>query len=283
MRRFVSFDCMRDRLAATFDEADGTTGLLIVSGGNEIRAGGHAGQSRLAAWAAAKGHPAFRYDRPGIGDSEGDNRGFLHGGEALEAAVAAFRRECPQLARMVAFGNCDAATSLLFSPHLDIDERIIANPWLIEARAGDADQDNMALPSSAAIRARYVARLRNPVRLTRDLLGGSIDLGKFARGLARLRAPKPPAPLAARTAEALADTGIPTTILIASADATALDFQAAWKTPEFRRARMNPMVLLTGHATSSHSFSDDAAQAWLRERLLAALQSAKLDPHASAC
>ena len=111
-RLHLTFECQGARCGATLDNAPGTTGLLVVSGGNEIRAGGHANQSRLAAWAAAQGYPAFRYDRPGIGDSEGDNRGFLHGGEPLKAALAAFRREAPQLSRIVGFGNCDAATTL---------------------------------------------------------------------------------------------------------------------------------------------------------------------------
>lgn len=270
MRRFVAFDCSGDRLAATFDEADGKTGLLIVSGGNEIRAGGHANQSRLAAWAAARGYPAFRYDRPGIGDSEGDNRGFLHGGEPLRAALAAFRREAPQLSRIVAFGNCDAATTLLFT-QTDIDRLVIANPWLIEAAKDAEEGEADALPSSAAIRARYIARLKNPGRLTRDLFGGAIDLKKFARGLSRLRTPEPRSALADRAAAALAELPTRADILIAKGDATALAFQSAWKSPVFAGARTNSQIQLTEHITSSHSFSNEAAQTWLRERLLAAL------------
>ncbi len=270
MRRFLSFDCAGDRLAATLDEADGTTGLLIVSGGNEIRAGGHANQSRLAAWAAAEGYPTLRYDRPGIGDSSGDNRGFTHNAEPQKAAFAAFHRACPQLTQIVGFGNCDAATSLLFND-VGFDRLVIANPWLIEPIEEAQTEDGAAMPSRAAIRARYIARLKNPVRLGRDILGGSIDLAKFARGIARLRADEPPSPLAARAAEALTATITPTTILIAQGDATALSFQAAWKSQAFQRARANHYVTRLEHATSSHSFSDDDAQSWLRDNLKRAL------------
>ena len=162
MRRFLSFDCAGDTLAATLDEANGATGLLIVSGGNEIRAGGHANQSRLAAWAAAQGYPAFRYDRPGIGDSAGENRGFLHGGEAIRSAIAAFRRECPQLTHLVGFGNCDAATSLLFTD-TELDALVIANPWLIEPSSDPPPgEDAHSMPSSAAIRARYIVAAEKP-------------------------------------------------------------------------------------------------------------------------
>lgn len=273
MRRFLSFDCAGDRLAATLDEADGTTGLLIVSGGNEVRAGAHAGQARLAAWAAAEGYPVLRYDRPGIGDSEGKSRGFMHNAEPLKFALTAFRRACPQLTHIIGFGNCDAATTLLFTDAA-IDGLVIANPWLIEPNEDEGGEEDESLPTSAAIRARYIARLKNPVRLARDMLGGSIDLGKFARGLARLREVKPSSPLATRAARVLGELAIPARILIARGDATALDFQAAWKTAPFQRAHANPHVSLIEHATSSHSFSDDASQAWLRENLRSALSLA---------
>ena len=48
-RRPVRFECEDDRLFATLDTADGEVGLLIVSGGNEIRSGAWSGQAQLAA------------------------------------------------------------------------------------------------------------------------------------------------------------------------------------------------------------------------------------------
>ena len=77
MRRPLEFICESDTLFATLDAAPGDTGLLIVSGGNEIRSGAWAGQAQLAARVAAAGKPVFRYDRRGVGDSGGVNRGYL--------------------------------------------------------------------------------------------------------------------------------------------------------------------------------------------------------------
>ena len=37
MRQHFTFACAGETLAATLDSATGSTGLLIVSGGNEIR------------------------------------------------------------------------------------------------------------------------------------------------------------------------------------------------------------------------------------------------------
>ena len=49
MRRWLSFAVEGADCAATIDDAAGTHGLLIVSGGNETRAGAHRGMARLAA------------------------------------------------------------------------------------------------------------------------------------------------------------------------------------------------------------------------------------------
>ena len=48
MRTIVNFPCGTDNMTGAFDAADGTTGLLIISGGNEIRSGAYAGQAAMA-------------------------------------------------------------------------------------------------------------------------------------------------------------------------------------------------------------------------------------------
>jgi alpha-beta hydrolase superfamily lysophospholipase len=93
MRRLIEFPCEGETLFGTLDEAPGTTGLLIVSGGNEIRVGAHRGMALLAGRLAGAGHPVFRFDRRGIGDSTGENHGFESSADDIAAAAAAFRRE----------------------------------------------------------------------------------------------------------------------------------------------------------------------------------------------
>src|SRR3546814_2970923 len=88
------------------------TGLLIVSGGNELRSCAHRGMAKLAARLARDGFPVFRFDRRGVGDSEGENGGFLSLGPDIAEAVAAFLRANQGLRRLAAIGNCDAATAL---------------------------------------------------------------------------------------------------------------------------------------------------------------------------
>ena len=135
MRHQLNFDCEGAALAASLDDAPGSTGLLIVSGGNEIRSGAHRGMATLAQRVAAAGHPVFRFDRRGVGDSEGDNGGFESSGPDIAAAIAAFREESPQVSSIVAFGNCDAASALLLHQPLAIDGLIVANPWTYESDA----------------------------------------------------------------------------------------------------------------------------------------------------
>src|SRR3546814_735747 len=155
-------------------------------------------------------------------DSEGENGGFEASGPDIAAAIPAFRAAAPQLTRIVAFGNCDAASALLLHRPLPLDALILANPWTYEGSEDD-ESDAPALPPTAAIRARYLARLRDPKSLLR-LLKGEVDLKKLLRGVAALGRKKPqaaPDSLAARLDAALASLPCPATILLAAGDRTA--------------------------------------------------------------
>lgn len=269
MRRLTSFPCAGETLAATLDEASGTTGLLIVSGGNEIRIGAHRGMAELAATVAAAGHPVFRYDRRGIGDSTGENNGFESTAEDIRKAAAAFRREAPHLTRIVAFGNCDAASALmLFHAGTGIDALVLTNPWTIEADEKGSDD----LPPAAAIRSRYIEKLKNPRELLRLFTGG-VNIRKLVSGLLKASATQSqtPAGLPARLAAALGASATPATILLARGDNTALAFADHWKGERFARARAT--CTLDTCDTDSHSFARPADKAWLTRRVLAALDA----------
>ena len=254
MRKPTEFTCEGDTLFATLDTAPGETGLLIVSGGNEIRAGAWAGQALLAARVATAGHPVFRYDRRGVGDSSGANLGFRECRDDVVAALAAFRTAAPGLRRVVAFGNCDAASALMLSgADLAIDALVLANPWTIEG----ADE---AVQAPATLRRRYAAKLADPAEWKR-LLSGAIDLRKLAAGLRQAAAPAPQSALAEQMRAGLARYAGSATILLAEHDRTAELFTAAWG-EDPRIARL---------ASASHSFADEAARGWLFERVLKAL------------
>ena len=261
VRRAITFSCEGATLFGTIDEAAGATGLLIVSGGNEIRIGAHRGMAWLAAELAEAGHPVFRYDRRGVGDSEGDNGGFESARADLAAAVVAFRHAQPALRRVVGFGNCDgAATLALWGFDSGIDALALANPWVVEAESG--------APAPAAIRARYADRLRDPAEWRRLLTGG-VDLAKLASGLARALRPRPPGDLASRVAAGVSARPDAVTVFLAERDNTAIAYIDACKFKAFAPLREKGSEYRL--ASGSHSFASAEDKLWLRERLLGAL------------
>lgn len=262
MRHQLTFPCEGAELAATLDDAPSTTGLLIVSGGNEIRSGAHRGMAMLAQRIADAGHPVFRFDRRGIGDSEGENSGYTSSAPDIAAAIAAFRGAAPLLTRIVAFGNCDAASALLLHQPLALDGLILANPWTYDSDDG-GETDKPALPPAAAIRARYLARVTDPKSLLR-LLKGDIDVKKLARGLSALgrrAAPAAPDSLPARLNSALASPRCPATILLATGDRTAQAFVENCDPGTVPVERLD---------SASHSFAGDDGE-WLAARVLGLL------------
>ena len=252
-RRHLTFPCGTGALVGTLDDARGATGLLLISGGSEIRSGAFAGQAQLAAQIAARGLPVLRYDRRGIGDSSGADPGFRDTAPDIAAALAAFRREAPHVARVVAFGNCDAASALMLAQGAGCDALILANPWTF-------DSDDAA-PPPAAIRARYAAKLKNPRELLR-LLTGKVSLTKLVGGLAQSAKRSAPTTLAQEIEQGLARFPGPVRILIAERDRTGQAFLAAWNAEDARIRRCEG---------ANHAFAEARAREWLLEQVLDAL------------
>ena len=257
----LSFACKDFRLAATLDTAPGTAGLLIVTGGNELRAGAFSGQAKLAARIAKAGFPVFRFDRRGVGDSEGENRGFRHSAKDIAAAIEAFRAIAPQIERVVAFGNCDAASALMLARGAGVDGLVLSNPWTIEQDEGAPPDET---PPPAAVRARYLEKLKNPREIVR-LLGGGVNLRKLALGIIHaLKPPPPPSSLAQEMAAGLAGFTGPVAILLATADRTAQVFAAAWDPGDPRICRCEG---------AGHAYVEPEHRAWLEARILESLRA----------
>ena len=240
LRRLIAFPCNGETLLGTLDGADGATGLLIVSGGNEVRSGAHRGMAALAASLAGQGVPVFRFDRRGVGDSSGENRGYASSGPDLRAAVATLRAEAPHVRRLFGLGNCDAAAALaMFGPAAGLDALILTNPWLSE-EATD-------LPPRAAVAARVRARLRPSTWRQPP------SFSAMLRGLRAVLAKRPEPELA----RLYVGPPLPTPVILAGRDRPAPVFRAAAK------------VSFVRIDTASHSFSE--APDRLQAAVLAAL------------
>ena len=267
-RRHLTFTCEGSELIGTLDAAAGCSGLLIVTGGNELRAGPWSCQAQIANKVAVAGFPVFRFDRRGVGDSEGDNAGFAASSADIAAAVAAFRANVPTLKHIVAFGNCDAASALMLAGGAGVDAMILANPWTFESEAepiveAEAEPAMTPMPPSV-LRRHYLKRLTDPRAIWR-LLTGTVQLGKMASSLVdAARRDGATGSLAQQLAEAVAGFGGAVTILLAENDRTAQAFKANWDKTDSR---------LRSCPGASHSFVEPQARVWLQGQILAALRS----------
>ncbi|RDC60088.1 hypothetical protein HME9302_01287 [Alteripontixanthobacter maritimus] len=263
-RLHLTFNCGSTACAGTLDTAPGTTGLLLVSGGNEIRSGAFGGQALLATHIARSGFPVFRFDRRGVGDSDGENRGFLSAGPDIVAALDAFRALAPQMDRVVAMGNCDAASALMLAGGAGADALVLSNPWTIESDATTGEADDTLPPS--AVRSRYLKKLASPREVGR-LLRGGVNLRKLAGGLKQAAKRKSaPTSLAQDMAAGIASFEGPVRILLAGEDRTAQAFVDSWPADDTR------IVTCDG---ATHAFVEPDARDWLRCQVVAALRSAK--------
>ncbi len=261
MRRIINYSCEGAICAATLDSAALTVGLLIVSGGNEVRIGSHGGMAKLAQEVAAAGFPVFRYDRRGVGDSEGVNQGFQASAPDMRAALEAFRAAQPHLTSVIALGNCDGATALLLTPPAGLSCLMLTNPWVVETQADE--------PAPAAARAYYALHLRDP-RAWFNLLRGRVNLRKTAGSLTSAVTPATNTGLAKRVAEAMEAQPIPTHIILANHDGTAIAFAHQWASDIFDAVRQH--VRITRIDTTSHSFAPSADHAQLRDAIINVLK-----------
>lgn len=269
-RQHLTFSCESSQLAGTLDAAPGTTGLLIISGGNELRAGPWSSQAQLAEKVARAGYPVFRFDRRGTGDSEGENAGFEGSAADIAAAITAFRTKVPHLKRIVAFGNCDAASALMLIGGAGCAAMVLANPWTFEPEPAPdpapVPQAEPALPQMppSVLRRHYLKRLANPRALWR-LLTGKVELGQMTASLVgAVRRDAAPTTLAQKMADGLIGYAGPVTIVLAGNDRTAQAFLSNWD-PGDPRLRKCP--------GASHSFVEPQARIWLQGQILAALRA----------
>jgi exosortase A-associated hydrolase 1 len=260
MRRLLSFSCEGAALGATLDVGAGESGLVLVTGGSQTRIGSHRMYERLAKALAERGISCLRFDRRGVGDSEGEDPGFRGSGPDLVAAAALLRAECPALQRIHGFGLCDGATAIaLFGDQAGLDGLILVNPWLVEAEAGE--------PAPAAIRRHYRQRLLS-LEGWKKILSGAVDYRKLLRGVRKIGGRRQASPLAMMVAQALSRHRLPAQLILAAGDATSIAAEAELKSPLFGKLADDPQRI----DTNSHTFARPGDEAALVEAVLEALR-----------
>ena len=266
--RPLTFEVAGATLAGVVHPAAGDTGVVIVNGGAQTRAGSHRGFADLADRLAAAGHPVLRFDRRGVGDSDGDDPGFRDSAPDIAAAIAALRGAVPDVRRVIGWGLCDGASAIaLHGADLGLDGLILANPW-----TRDSD-DAPDLPPRAAVIARYRERLRRPSDWAR-LLRGGFDFRKALRGVLSVGRREAIPDLARALAAGLARFDGPLLILLAERDATAQAFAALWANTALEDAGRRSDVELVTISDATHTFARSDMAAAMAQRCVDWLEKA---------
>ena len=132
----LAFACLNETLLGILSVpgADAQTGVVIVVGGPQYRAGSHRQFVLLARALAMAGHAVLRFDYRGMGDSSGPARDFQDVSPDIAAAVDAMQRRLPQVRKVALWGLCDGASAALLYCHEHRDPRIaglcLLNPWV---------------------------------------------------------------------------------------------------------------------------------------------------------
>jgi exosortase A-associated hydrolase 1 len=255
-----------------------TRGVLIVVGGPQYRVGSHRQFVLLARHLAEHGVPVFRFDYRGMGDAQGDFKGFESVEEDIGSAVEQFFRCIPELREIVIWGLCDAASAALFFAHRDPRVRglVLVNPWVYTEQGA----------AQAYLKHYYLQRLVSR-DFWRKVAGGRFEFRKAYRSFwdllnrakSKFEEPsvEPPTraasidkPLPERLKSGLEKFRHPVLLILSGRDLTADEFRdLLGRDRTWRRLIRSPRVTRRDLAEADHTFSSrswrDQVAAWTLE------------------
>jgi len=267
--RSISFYCAGEQCLGIVHDATNASprvGVLVVVGGPQYRVGSHRQFVHLARHLAASGHPVFRFDYRGMGDSAGASRDFRAVTVDIRSAIDAFVDAVDDLRSVVIFGLCDAASAALM--YCNSDERvaglILVNPW-VRTDAGLA---------RAHVKHYYRERLLHG-SFWRKVTSGRLPLLPAATGFLRSVG------LAFRGQREAADSGRatdfvtemrqgleeftrPVLCLMSGRDLTAQEFSDLWvRDPGWASSIGRSNVLIRHMVEADHTFSSRTSTEWV--------------------
>ena len=233
------------------------TGVLILVGGPQYRAGSHRQFVLLSRRLAAEGYPVLRFDFRGCGDSTGAPVDFDQAGRDTATAAAALRNAAPSVERIALWGLCDAASAALLAGRdlHDVAGYCLLNPWV----------RSEATLARTQLRHYYTRRILDRA-FWRKLVTGQVGRAaarELAGKLRQVLRPGPP-PDGATTAEAFQSRmasewrrfGGPIQLILSGNDYTAKEFLEVARTdPAWQGLLERPNVHRVDLADADHTFS----------------------------
>ncbi|VAW34700.1 hypothetical protein MNBD_DELTA04-1628 [hydrothermal vent metagenome] len=138
MEEPVQFICNNKRLYGILHIPDSVvtpaTIMIILTGGPQVRTGGHRLYVHLSRFLCEHNVSTFRFDYEGSGDSEGDFVGFQHAGPSLAAAIHFLHNRFKNELNVIIWSLCDgaAAAALYAATNQEyIRGLILCNPFVI--------------------------------------------------------------------------------------------------------------------------------------------------------
>ncbi len=130
------FSCADEHLMGilALPDAPLDTGVVIIVGGPQYRAGSHRQFVLLSRALAVAGHAVLRFDYRGMGDSTGDLQNFETVNADIACAIDTLQAGVPGLRKVVLWGLCDGASAALLYCQAAHDLRVgglcLLNPWV---------------------------------------------------------------------------------------------------------------------------------------------------------
>lgn len=279
----LCFACAGDTLVGILaaPQAPPTTGVVMIVGGPQYRAGSHRQFVRVSRALAAAGYAVLRMDYRGMGDSTGDKRDFLDVDADIKAGIDVLFEHVPSLQQVALWGLCDAASAALLYLHGTGDNRVqglcMLNPWV-------RSETSLA---RTQVKHYYLDRLRQRAFWLK-LVSGKVAwaaLGGLARNLRTALGRGGPAAAAQasfqdRMAAAWMAFDKPMLLLLSGDDYTAKEFEEhVGSSPPWAKAMLKSSLTRHVEPGADHTLSDGkfhtVAETWSRNLL------AKLPDHST--
>lgn len=266
--RPIVFTCEGDRLVgiAALPDRPGDTGLVIVVGGPQYRAGSHRQFTLLARHLAAENIASLRFDYRGMGDSEGERRDFEHIDADIRAAVDALLEQAPGLTKIILWGLCDAASASLFYGYTDsrICGMVLLNPWAhTEQKAAEVRLKHYYL--TRLMQRSFWTKLLSREFEFKKSLAGLLDsmsslitpLGITKRAIST-ECPRVGTSYIDRMLQGLQDFHGNTLLIFSENDLTAKEFLSLAESNEhWKAALQNPRIRLLNIPQANHTFASE--------------------------